>query len=181
MSTTASQVTGVSIVYSSVGLGADKRKTSKLSVTGLCAGNSPVTRKIFPFDDVIMLALKFYSSPAQVNANYFWPSVAYKGNWKQRLFSSVAVKNLGCTSSMSDNEIREIMGNRHHDHDDDHDDDDHHHYHQHLYHTITIIICQLSWKKKFWFWAFFISFGTCILFHILDPLRLSVIGQISTL
>ena len=33
-------------------------KTSKLRVTGLCAGNSPrkcpVTRKIFPFDDVIM-------------------------------------------------------------------------------------------------------------------------------
>ena len=40
------------------------KKTSKLHVTGLCAGNSPgrvnsphkgpVTRKIFPFDDVIM-------------------------------------------------------------------------------------------------------------------------------
>ena len=42
------------------------KKTSKLRVTGLCAGNSPVTgefphkwpvtRKIFPFDDVIMCA-----------------------------------------------------------------------------------------------------------------------------
>ena len=41
------------------------KKTSKLRVTGLCAGNSPgpansshkgpVTRKIFPFDDVIMV------------------------------------------------------------------------------------------------------------------------------
>ena len=40
------------------------KKTSKLRVTGLCAGNSPgtaeftaqwpVTRKVFPFDDVIM-------------------------------------------------------------------------------------------------------------------------------
>ena len=40
------------------------KKTSKLSITGLCAGNSPgrvnsphkwpVTRKMFPFDDVIM-------------------------------------------------------------------------------------------------------------------------------
>ena len=34
------------------------KKTSKLRVTGLCAGNSlhkgPVTRKMFPFDDVIM-------------------------------------------------------------------------------------------------------------------------------
>ena len=41
------------------------KKTSKLRVTGLCAGNSPVnsqhkwpvTRKMFPFDDVIMSQL----------------------------------------------------------------------------------------------------------------------------
>ena len=45
--------------------GRSSKKTSKLGVTGLCAGNSPgpvnsphkgpVTRKMFPFDDVIML------------------------------------------------------------------------------------------------------------------------------
>ena len=44
--------------------GCRSKKTSKLRVTGLCAGNSPgpmnsphkwpVTRKMFPFDDVIM-------------------------------------------------------------------------------------------------------------------------------
>ena len=44
------------------------KKTSKLRVTGLCAGNSPgpvnsphkgpVTRKMFPFDDVIMHAIR---------------------------------------------------------------------------------------------------------------------------
>ena len=36
--------------------GRKSKKTSKLRVTGLCAGNSqwPVTRNIFPFDDVIM-------------------------------------------------------------------------------------------------------------------------------
>ena len=44
--------------------GCRSQKTSKLRVTGLCAGNSPgpvnsphkgpVTRKMFPFDDVIM-------------------------------------------------------------------------------------------------------------------------------
>ena len=59
------QITGVSIVYSTVCSDADKKKTSKLHVTGLCERNSPrwlmksphkgpVTRKIFPFDDVIM-------------------------------------------------------------------------------------------------------------------------------
>ena len=46
---------------------ADEKKTSKLRVTGLCEGNSPVTveftaqkpvtRKMFPFDNVIMLKL----------------------------------------------------------------------------------------------------------------------------
>ena len=45
------------------------KKTSKLRVTGLCAGNSPgpvnspykgpVTRKMFPFDDVIMYFIQF--------------------------------------------------------------------------------------------------------------------------
>ena len=46
------------------------KETSKLRVTGLCVGNSPgpvnsphkgpVTRKMFPFDDVIMTLLKSY-------------------------------------------------------------------------------------------------------------------------
>ena len=31
------------------------KKTSKIPVTGLCTGNSPGTRKMFPFYDVIML------------------------------------------------------------------------------------------------------------------------------
>ena len=43
------------------------KKTSKLRVTGLCAGNSPVTgpvtRKMFPFDDVIMLWHNFCLIP----------------------------------------------------------------------------------------------------------------------
>ena len=64
MTTMASQITSLTVVYSIVYSDADK-KTSKLRVTGLCVGNSPgpvnsphkgpVTRKVFPFDDVIML------------------------------------------------------------------------------------------------------------------------------
>ena len=67
MSTMASQITGVSIVYSAVFFRSRSKKTSKLRVTGLCVGNSPVTGE-FPaqmasnaenvsinFDDVIML------------------------------------------------------------------------------------------------------------------------------
>ena len=64
MGTTVAQITSLTIVYSTVYSGADKKKTSKLRVTGLCAANSPVTgeflaqkasdAKMFPFDDVIM-------------------------------------------------------------------------------------------------------------------------------
>ena len=43
MGTMASQITSITIIYSTVYLGADQIKTSKLRVTGLCAGNSPVT------------------------------------------------------------------------------------------------------------------------------------------
>ena len=43
MNAMASQITNVSIVYSTVCSSADKKKTWKLRVTGLCEGNSPVT------------------------------------------------------------------------------------------------------------------------------------------
>ena len=65
MTTIASQITSLTVVYSTV----KSKKTSKLRVTGLCEGNSPgpvnsphkgpVTRKMFPFDDVIMVAKQF--------------------------------------------------------------------------------------------------------------------------
>ena len=42
MSTMASQITSLTIVYLAVYSGADQTKISKLRVTGLCAGNSPV-------------------------------------------------------------------------------------------------------------------------------------------
>ena len=41
--TIASQITSLTIVYSTVYSGADQKKTSKLRVTGLCAGKSPGT------------------------------------------------------------------------------------------------------------------------------------------
>ena len=65
MTTIASQITSLTIVYPIVYSDAGQKKTSKLRVTGLCVGKSPgpvnsphkgpVTRKMFPFDDVIML------------------------------------------------------------------------------------------------------------------------------
>ena len=43
MSAMASQITSLTIVYSSVYSKRRSKKTSKFRVTGLCAGNSPVT------------------------------------------------------------------------------------------------------------------------------------------
>ena len=43
MGAVASQITSLTIVYSTVYSDSDKKKTSKLRVAGLCAGNSPVT------------------------------------------------------------------------------------------------------------------------------------------
>ena len=64
MTTLASQITSLAIVYLIVYSGVDQRKKSKLRVTGLCVGNSPgpvnsphkgpVARKFFPINDVIM-------------------------------------------------------------------------------------------------------------------------------
>ena len=66
MSAVVSQITSLTIVYLTIYSGADKNKTKetwKLRVTGFCEGDlpvnstqkRPVTRKMFPFDDVIML------------------------------------------------------------------------------------------------------------------------------
>ena len=60
------------------------KKTSKLRVTGLCAGNSPVssphkwpvTRKMFQFDDVIMIAVSFNSSPPSATYMRWWTVVS---------------------------------------------------------------------------------------------------------
>ena len=72
MGSMASQITSLTIVYSTVYSVADQRKTSKFRLTGLCGGihrgpvNSPhkwpVTRKMFPFDDVIMDTARYQAS-----------------------------------------------------------------------------------------------------------------------
>ena len=64
MGVMASQITNLSSVYSTLYSRRRSKKASKLRVTGLCEGNSPltgefpaqrpVTGKIFPFDDIIM-------------------------------------------------------------------------------------------------------------------------------
>ena len=72
MSAMAFQITSLTIVYSTVYSRRRWKKTSKLRVTGLCEGNSPVTgefpaqrpltRKMFPFDGVIVYLKKSWPS-----------------------------------------------------------------------------------------------------------------------
>ena len=45
MGALASQINSLTIIYSTVELGTEK-KTSKLSVTGLCEGNTPVSSEL---------------------------------------------------------------------------------------------------------------------------------------
>ena len=58
MTTMASQITNLAVVYSSVYSDADQRKhqssASLAFVWGIHRDKGPVTRKMFPFDDVIM-------------------------------------------------------------------------------------------------------------------------------
>ena len=78
----ASQITSLTIVYSAVYSGADQRKSQSSASLAfvrrihLWPGNSqhngPVTRKMFPFDDVIMVMLLFLA----------W----FKGKYKQTYF-----------------------------------------------------------------------------------------------
>ena len=78
MSAMAFQITGVSIVCSTVGLGADQRKHHSSASLSFVQGihrwpvNSPhkrpVTRKMFPFDDAIM---EFHSSRATCLINLY--------------------------------------------------------------------------------------------------------------
>ena len=68
--------------------GRRSKKTSKLRVTGLCAGNSPgpvnsphkgpVTRKMFPFDDVIMI---WTWTGDKHYLNQWWPSLLSYECW----------------------------------------------------------------------------------------------------
>ena len=88
MSAIASQITSLTIVYSIVYSRCRPKKTSKLRVTGLCAGNSPgpvnsphkgpVTRKRFPFDDVITILFMHFSCVGWMDRFLIWTSHGVK-------------------------------------------------------------------------------------------------------
>ena len=78
------------------------KTTSKLHVTGLCAGNSlanslhkgPVTRKMFPFDDVIMLKKKYRRSRYHTHNKNTWSRIRF--SYPHRISSKWLLKHLTC-------------------------------------------------------------------------------------
>ena len=105
MSAMASQIIGILIVYSTVCSGADKRKHPSSASPAFVGGinrwpvnsphKGPVTRKVFPCDDVIMhcviMATKLGWRPVAYFTEGVYPSLA-----KLPLNTSIAVQqNLG--------------------------------------------------------------------------------------
>ena len=101
MSAMAYQITNVSIVYSTVCSGADQWNIFR--VTGLCAGNSPVTGELpaqkasyaemFSFDDVIII---FHYISAN-HHNYTWqykPVEKYKSGTHNLLGATIRYRML---------------------------------------------------------------------------------------
>ena len=84
MSAVVSQITGVSMVYPTVCLGTDQRKHQSSASLAFVRGihqwlvdsphKAPVTRKMFPFDDVIMIF------PMLWRVMYYW--------WSYRCFKA---------------------------------------------------------------------------------------------
>ena len=83
MSTIASQITSLTIVYSTVYSGADQRKHQSSASLAFVRGihrwpvnsphKGPVTRKMFPFDDVIMAITSFPCWLVQMSNRVIYP------------------------------------------------------------------------------------------------------------
>ena len=81
MGAKASQITGVSTVYSTVCSDADQRKHQSSALLAFVKGihrspvnsphKGPVTGKRFPFDDVIMMVLKAIGRPNEVTCDIY--------------------------------------------------------------------------------------------------------------
>ena len=88
MGAMASQITSLTIAYSTIYSGADERKHQKLSVTGLVEGNSPVTgefpaQKASNTENVLMISscFSFICTCLYTELNSLWNknnSVIYK-------------------------------------------------------------------------------------------------------
>ena len=90
MSAMASEITSFTIVYSTVYSGADDQKSPLLGeFTGEFPTQRPVTRKMFPFDDIIMHTT-FSSSNAATQST---AAIAKKNIYLKRVLNTNLVKS----------------------------------------------------------------------------------------
>ena len=93
LSAMASQITGVSIVYSAISSGPNQRK-QKLRVTGLCAGNSPVTGE-FPVQRTnytqIVSIWRHHHALHSLNSNVYRSVMAVQGGGGGGLWKSLGL------------------------------------------------------------------------------------------
>ena len=107
MSPMASQITGVSIVYSTVCSGADQRKHQSSASLALVRGihqspvnsphKGPVTRKMFPFDDVIMVLVHVRSLYGHSESKHDIPysySKTLSFMWKYAVALAICIDNM---------------------------------------------------------------------------------------
>ena len=104
MSPMASQITSLAIVYSTVYSGTDQRKYQSSASLAFVRGihrssvnsphKGPVTRKTFPFDDVIMTWFAFCCVMLWLVTGRFYPypSGLLHWNWGNRAIAPVPVK-----------------------------------------------------------------------------------------
>ena len=102
MTTMASQITSLTVVYWIVYSDADQRKHQNFRVTGLRVGNSPgpvnsphigsVTRNMFPFDDVIMFLRDFIWDVAW----HYNRDKKLSPTWKRVIWLSILVSGWLC-------------------------------------------------------------------------------------
>ena len=100
----ASQITSLTLVYSTVYSSADQRKhqssASRTFVSGIhrCLANSPhkgpVTRKMVPFDDVIMLFINWYRRYPRLVYDVYWPESNIWGFEEMLQISILCTKNI---------------------------------------------------------------------------------------
>ena len=96
MGTVASQITSLTIVYSTVYSDADQRKHQSYASLAFMRGihrgpvnsphKGPVTRKIFPFDDVIMRCISSLVHVTRPIIPMIWPKVCFTGKKNRKTF-----------------------------------------------------------------------------------------------
>ena len=110
MSTMASQITSLTIVYSTIYSGADQRRNHSSVSLAFVQGihrrlvNSlhkwPVTRKMFPFDDVIMWRIRFLMNHTESSKDIFISGWYLPLEWMISSFGRIMGYGYWCMSQL---------------------------------------------------------------------------------